>query len=153
MTLSAIVIQITKLQTYLFFKKNMLPAFSLRPKYSTQTCACLFCQYCSVFCNTFLRIDFFPKSKAKPPPQISPSKSSGGEFCVAAIFASSRSWFLTNPNMKREKGKTMVLTVLSCLLRSSSSVSLGCNDSSKQANLDYKKFLEAQIYVSNNPLW
>uniref|UniRef100_A0A671VH78 BCAS3 microtubule associated cell migration factor n=1 Tax=Sparus aurata TaxID=8175 RepID=A0A671VH78_SPAAU len=46
--------------------------------------------------------------KAKPPPQISPSKSSGGEFCVAAIFASSRSWFITNPNIKREKGKTMV---------------------------------------------
>uniref|UniRef100_A0A3P9PL94 BCAS3 microtubule associated cell migration factor n=1 Tax=Poecilia reticulata TaxID=8081 RepID=A0A3P9PL94_POERE len=44
--------------------------------------------------------------KAKPPPQISPSKSSGGEFCVAAIFASSRSWFLTNPNMKREKDQT-----------------------------------------------
>ncbi|KAF3847256.1 hypothetical protein F7725_020284, partial [Dissostichus mawsoni] len=41
--------------------------------------------------------------KAKPPPQMSPSKSSGGEFCVAAIFASSRSWFITNPNMKREK--------------------------------------------------
>uniref|UniRef100_A0AAQ4NPX4 BCAS3 microtubule associated cell migration factor n=1 Tax=Gasterosteus aculeatus aculeatus TaxID=481459 RepID=A0AAQ4NPX4_GASAC len=44
--------------------------------------------------------------KAKPPPQISPSKSSGGEFCVAAAFASSRSWFLTNPNMKREKDQT-----------------------------------------------
>ncbi|TWW77793.1 Breast carcinoma-amplified sequence 3 [Takifugu flavidus] len=43
-------------------------------------------------------------NKAKPPPQISPSKSSGGEFCVAAVFASSRSWFLTNPSMKREKG-------------------------------------------------
>uniref|UniRef100_H3DA73 BCAS3 microtubule associated cell migration factor n=1 Tax=Tetraodon nigroviridis TaxID=99883 RepID=H3DA73_TETNG len=44
--------------------------------------------------------------KAKPPPQISPSKSSGGEFCVAAIFASSRSWFLTNPSMKREKDQS-----------------------------------------------
>ncbi|XP_027900631.1 BCAS3 microtubule associated cell migration factor isoform X3 [Xiphophorus couchianus] len=44
--------------------------------------------------------------KAKPTPQISPSKSSGGEFCVAAIFASSRSWFLTNPNMKREKDQS-----------------------------------------------
>uniref|UniRef100_A0A4W6CBJ0 BCAS3 microtubule associated cell migration factor n=1 Tax=Lates calcarifer TaxID=8187 RepID=A0A4W6CBJ0_LATCA len=44
--------------------------------------------------------------KAKPPPQISPSKSSGGEFCVAAIFASSRSWFITNPNMKREKDQS-----------------------------------------------
>uniref|UniRef100_A0AAQ5YF60 BCAS3 microtubule associated cell migration factor n=1 Tax=Amphiprion ocellaris TaxID=80972 RepID=A0AAQ5YF60_AMPOC len=44
--------------------------------------------------------------KAKPPPQISPSKSSGGEFCVSAIFASSRSWFITNPNMKREKDQS-----------------------------------------------
>uniref|UniRef100_W5K1T4 BCAS3 microtubule associated cell migration factor n=1 Tax=Astyanax mexicanus TaxID=7994 RepID=W5K1T4_ASTMX len=44
--------------------------------------------------------------KAKPPPQISPSKSSGGEFCVAAVFASSRSWFITNPNMKREKDQS-----------------------------------------------
>uniref|UniRef100_A0A3Q2Q3X4 BCAS3 microtubule associated cell migration factor n=1 Tax=Fundulus heteroclitus TaxID=8078 RepID=A0A3Q2Q3X4_FUNHE len=44
--------------------------------------------------------------KAKPPPQISPSKSSGGEFCVAAIFASSRSWFITNPNLKREKDQS-----------------------------------------------
>lgn len=35
---------------------------------------------------------------------------------MAAIFASSRSWFLTNPNMKREKGKTMVLTMMSLLL-------------------------------------
>ncbi|KAI4896644.1 hypothetical protein NFI96_029902, partial [Prochilodus magdalenae] len=45
-------------------------------------------------------------SKAKPPPQISPSKSSGGEFCVAAVFASSRSWFITNPNLKREKDQS-----------------------------------------------
>uniref|UniRef100_A0A3P8UVE5 BCAS3 microtubule associated cell migration factor n=1 Tax=Cynoglossus semilaevis TaxID=244447 RepID=A0A3P8UVE5_CYNSE len=44
--------------------------------------------------------------KAKPPPQISPSKSSGGEFCVATIFASSRSWLITNPNMKREKDQS-----------------------------------------------
>lgn len=49
-------------------------------------------------------------SKAKPPPQISPSKSSGGEFCVAAVFASSRSWFITNPNLKREKGLTWLAT-------------------------------------------
>ncbi|KAF1393608.1 hypothetical protein PFLUV_G00017810 [Perca fluviatilis] len=49
--------------------------------------------------------------KAKPPPQISPSKSSGGEFCVAAIFASSRSWFITNPNMKREKDQSRQLVV------------------------------------------
>uniref|UniRef100_H3B9D5 BCAS3 microtubule associated cell migration factor n=1 Tax=Latimeria chalumnae TaxID=7897 RepID=H3B9D5_LATCH len=41
--------------------------------------------------------------KAKPTPQISPSKSTGGEFCVAAIFASSRSWFTTNSGLKREK--------------------------------------------------
>ncbi|XP_067102582.1 breast carcinoma-amplified sequence 3 [Osmerus mordax] len=57
--------------------------------------------------------------KAKPPPQISPSKSSGGEFCVAAIFASSRSWFITNPNMKREKDQSRQsvvdsLYILSC---------------------------------------
>lgn len=53
---------------------------------------------------------FFFCSKAKPPPQISPSKSSGGEFCVAAVFASSRSWFITNPNLKREKGLTWLTT-------------------------------------------
>ncbi|KAI1903653.1 hypothetical protein AGOR_G00029420 [Albula goreensis] len=58
--------------------------------------------------------------KAKPsPPHISPSKSSGGEFCVAAIFASSRSWFLTNPNTKREKDQSKQavvdsLYILSC---------------------------------------
>ncbi|KAG7483636.1 hypothetical protein MATL_G00040540 [Megalops atlanticus] len=45
--------------------------------------------------------------KAKPPPpHISPSKSSAGEFCVAAVFAPSRSWFLTNPNTKREKDQS-----------------------------------------------
>ncbi|XP_037124300.1 breast carcinoma-amplified sequence 3 isoform X9 [Syngnathus acus] len=44
--------------------------------------------------------------KGKPPPQMSPSKSSGREFCVAAIFASSRSWFITDPTMKREKDKS-----------------------------------------------
>ncbi|XP_078785875.1 BCAS3 microtubule associated cell migration factor isoform X7 [Oryzias latipes] len=49
--------------------------------------------------------------KAKPPPQISPSKSSGGEFCVAALFASSRSWFITNANIKREKDQTRQLVV------------------------------------------
>ncbi|XP_036066735.1 breast carcinoma-amplified sequence 3 isoform X1 [Oryzias melastigma] len=53
----------------------------------------------------------WPYSKAKPPPQISPSKSSGGEFCVAAIFASSRSWFITNANVKREKDQTRQLVV------------------------------------------
>uniref|UniRef100_A0A3Q3GU75 BCAS3 microtubule associated cell migration factor n=1 Tax=Labrus bergylta TaxID=56723 RepID=A0A3Q3GU75_9LABR len=57
--------------------------------------------------------------KAKPPPQISPSKSSGGEFCVAAIFASSRSWFISNSNMKREKDQSRQsvvdsLYILSC---------------------------------------
>ncbi|XP_066551255.1 BCAS3 microtubule associated cell migration factor isoform X2 [Amia ocellicauda] len=57
--------------------------------------------------------------KAKPAPQISPSKSSGGEFCVAAIFASSRSWFITNPNLKREKDQSKQsivesLYILSC---------------------------------------
>ncbi|KAL2096180.1 hypothetical protein ACEWY4_008328 [Coilia grayii] len=57
--------------------------------------------------------------KAKPPPQISPSKSSGGEFCVAAVFAPSRSWFITNPNMKREKDQSRQsvvdsLYILSC---------------------------------------
>uniref|UniRef100_A0A8C7FLG2 BCAS3 microtubule associated cell migration factor n=1 Tax=Oncorhynchus kisutch TaxID=8019 RepID=A0A8C7FLG2_ONCKI len=57
--------------------------------------------------------------KAKPPPQISPSKSSGGEFCVAAVFAASRSWYMTNPNMKREKDQSSrsvveSLYILSC---------------------------------------
>lgn len=42
--------------------------------------------------------------KVKPPPQISPSKSMGGEFCVAAIFGTSRSWFANNAGLKREKG-------------------------------------------------
>lgn len=28
----------------------------------------------------------------------------GGEFCVAAVFGSSRSWFANNPGLKREKG-------------------------------------------------
>ncbi|XP_064296319.1 BCAS3 microtubule associated cell migration factor-like [Phalacrocorax carbo] len=41
--------------------------------------------------------------KSKPAPQISPSKSVGGEFCVAAVFGSSRSWFANNPGLKREK--------------------------------------------------
>ncbi|XP_041092448.1 breast carcinoma-amplified sequence 3 isoform X2 [Polyodon spathula] len=57
--------------------------------------------------------------KAKPAPQISPSKSTGGEFCVAAVFASSRSWFITNPNMKQEKDQSRQsvvdsLYILSC---------------------------------------
>lgn len=43
-------------------------------------------------------------SKVKPPPQISPSKSMGGEFCVAAMFGTSRSWFANNAGLKREKG-------------------------------------------------
>ncbi|CAL8336340.1 unnamed protein product [Boreogadus saida] len=57
--------------------------------------------------------------KGKPAPQISPSKSSGGEFFVATVFASSRSWFITNPNMKREKDQSRQsvvdsLYILSC---------------------------------------
>lgn len=59
---------------------------------------------CFLLCFKALLFSSSLCSKAKPTPQISPSKSSGGEFCVAAIFASSRSWFLTNPNMKRDKG-------------------------------------------------
>uniref|UniRef100_A0A8C7UJX7 BCAS3 microtubule associated cell migration factor n=1 Tax=Oncorhynchus mykiss TaxID=8022 RepID=A0A8C7UJX7_ONCMY len=56
---------------------------------------------------------------SKPLPQISPSKSSGGEFCVAAVFAASRSWYMTNPNMKREKDQSSrsvveSLYILSC---------------------------------------
>uniref|UniRef100_A0A8C2PYJ8 BCAS3 microtubule associated cell migration factor n=1 Tax=Cyprinus carpio TaxID=7962 RepID=A0A8C2PYJ8_CYPCA len=44
--------------------------------------------------------------KSKPPPQISPSKSIGGEFCVAAVFASSRSCFIARAaHMRREKWK------------------------------------------------
>ncbi|XP_057695596.1 breast carcinoma-amplified sequence 3 isoform X4 [Corythoichthys intestinalis] len=59
------------------------------------------------------------KRTGKPPPQVSPSKSSGGEFCVAAIFASSRSWFITNSTMKREKDQprqTVIdsLYIISC---------------------------------------
>uniref|UniRef100_A0A4W3JID9 BCAS3 microtubule associated cell migration factor n=1 Tax=Callorhinchus milii TaxID=7868 RepID=A0A4W3JID9_CALMI len=41
--------------------------------------------------------------KSRSAPQISPSKAAGGEFCVAATFASSRSWLTTNPGLKREK--------------------------------------------------
>ncbi|KAM6946465.1 BCAS3 microtubule associated cell migration factor [Aplochiton taeniatus] len=58
--------------------------------------------------------------KAKPPPpQISPSKSISGEFCVAAVFASSRSWFMKHPNMKKEKDQSRQsviesLYILSC---------------------------------------
>uniref|UniRef100_A0A8C5AV30 BCAS3 microtubule associated cell migration factor n=1 Tax=Gadus morhua TaxID=8049 RepID=A0A8C5AV30_GADMO len=57
--------------------------------------------------------------KSKPAPQISPSKSSGGEFFVATVFASSRSWFITHPNMKREKDQSRQsvvdsLYILSC---------------------------------------
>ncbi|KAM6465020.1 BCAS3 microtubule associated cell migration factor isoform 2-T2 [Liasis olivaceus] len=44
--------------------------------------------------------------KSKPAPQISPSKSVGGEFCVAAAFGSSRSWFASNPGLKREKDQS-----------------------------------------------
>ncbi|XP_009949920.1 PREDICTED: breast carcinoma-amplified sequence 3-like, partial [Leptosomus discolor] len=44
--------------------------------------------------------------KSKPAPQISPSKSVGGEFCVAAVFGSSRSWFANNPGLKREKDQS-----------------------------------------------
>ncbi|XP_043910481.1 BCAS3 microtubule associated cell migration factor [Protopterus annectens] len=44
--------------------------------------------------------------KAKPAPQISPSKSAGGEFCIAATFASSRSWYTLNPGLKREKDQS-----------------------------------------------
>lgn len=49
--------------------------------------------------------------KAKPAPQISPSKSVGGEFCVAAIFGSSRSWFASNPGLKREKDQSKQFVV------------------------------------------
>ncbi|XP_075051421.1 BCAS3 microtubule associated cell migration factor isoform X2 [Mixophyes fleayi] len=44
--------------------------------------------------------------KAKPAPQISPSKSTGGEFCVAAVFGSSRSWFASNQGIKRDKDQS-----------------------------------------------
>ncbi|XP_077167363.1 BCAS3 microtubule associated cell migration factor isoform X4 [Paroedura picta] len=40
--------------------------------------------------------------KSKPAPQISPSKSLGGEFCVAAVFGSSRSWFASNPEQCKQ---------------------------------------------------
>ncbi|XP_069613319.1 BCAS3 microtubule associated cell migration factor isoform X1 [Ranitomeya imitator] len=44
--------------------------------------------------------------KVKPAPQISPSKSTGGEFCVAAVFGSSRSWFASNQGIKRDKDQS-----------------------------------------------
>uniref|UniRef100_A0A8B9UPY5 BCAS3 domain-containing protein n=1 Tax=Anas zonorhyncha TaxID=75864 RepID=A0A8B9UPY5_9AVES len=49
--------------------------------------------------------------KTKPAPQISPSKSMGGEFCVAAVFGSSRSWFANNPGLKREKDQSKQFVV------------------------------------------
>uniref|UniRef100_A0A0F7ZCW8 BCAS3 microtubule associated cell migration factor n=2 Tax=Crotalinae TaxID=8710 RepID=A0A0F7ZCW8_CROAD len=49
--------------------------------------------------------------KSKPAPQISPSKSVGGEFCVAAAFGSSRSWFASNPGLKREKEQSKQFVV------------------------------------------
>uniref|UniRef100_A0A8D2L2G7 BCAS3 microtubule associated cell migration factor n=1 Tax=Varanus komodoensis TaxID=61221 RepID=A0A8D2L2G7_VARKO len=49
--------------------------------------------------------------KSKPAPQISPSKSVGGEFCVAAVFGSSRSWFASNPGLKREKDQSKQFVV------------------------------------------
>uniref|UniRef100_H9GME3 BCAS3 microtubule associated cell migration factor n=1 Tax=Anolis carolinensis TaxID=28377 RepID=H9GME3_ANOCA len=49
--------------------------------------------------------------KSKPAPQISPSKSVGGEFCVAAVFGSSRSWFASNPGLKREKDQSRQFVV------------------------------------------
>ncbi|XP_071992529.1 BCAS3 microtubule associated cell migration factor isoform X2 [Engystomops pustulosus] len=57
--------------------------------------------------------------KAKPAPQISPSKSTGGEFCVAAVFGSSRSWFSSNQGIKRDKDQSKQcvvesLYVISC---------------------------------------
>ncbi|XP_075709116.1 BCAS3 microtubule associated cell migration factor isoform X4 [Rhinoderma darwinii] len=57
--------------------------------------------------------------KAKPAPQISPSKSTGGEFCVAAVFGSSRSWFASNQGIKRDKDQSKQyvvesLYVISC---------------------------------------
>ncbi|XP_058020084.1 BCAS3 microtubule associated cell migration factor isoform X3 [Ahaetulla prasina] len=49
--------------------------------------------------------------KSKPAPQISPSKSVGGEFCVAAAFGSSRSWFASNPALKRDKDQSKQFVV------------------------------------------
>ncbi|CAO2644653.1 BCAS3 microtubule associated cell migration factor, partial [Lemmus lemmus] len=49
--------------------------------------------------------------KVKPPPQISPSKSMGGEFCVAAVFGTSRSWFANSAGLKREKDQSKQVVV------------------------------------------
>ncbi|RMC10627.1 hypothetical protein DUI87_12338 [Hirundo rustica rustica] len=49
--------------------------------------------------------------KSKPAPQISPSKSVGGEFCVAAVFGASRSWFANNSGLKREKDQSKQFVV------------------------------------------
>ncbi|XP_032635214.1 BCAS3 microtubule associated cell migration factor isoform X6 [Chelonoidis abingdonii] len=49
--------------------------------------------------------------KTKPAPQISPSKSVGGEFFVAAVFGASRSWFANNPGLKREKDQSKQFVV------------------------------------------
>ncbi|XP_030101542.1 BCAS3 microtubule associated cell migration factor isoform X3 [Mus musculus] len=49
--------------------------------------------------------------KVKSPPQISPSKSMGGEFCVAAVFGTSRSWFANNAGLKREKDQSKQVVV------------------------------------------
>ncbi|XP_036123939.1 breast carcinoma-amplified sequence 3 isoform X7 [Molossus molossus] len=67
------------------------------------------------FHPTFLDLVFLKlwmkDNKVKSPPQISPSKSMGGEFCVAAVFGASRSWFANNAGLKREKDQSKQVVV------------------------------------------
>ncbi|KAH0501245.1 Breast carcinoma-amplified sequence 3 [Microtus ochrogaster] len=49
--------------------------------------------------------------KVKPPPQISPSKWMGGEFCITAVFGNSRSWSANNAGLKREKDQSKQVVV------------------------------------------
>ncbi|XP_018604141.2 BCAS3 microtubule associated cell migration factor isoform X1 [Scleropages formosus] len=83
--------------------------------------------------------------KAKPTPQISPSKSSGGDFCVAAIFASSRSWFITNPNMKREKDQSRQTVVDSLYI-------LSCSGNLVEHVLEPRPISTAQKISDDTPL-
>uniref|UniRef100_A0A8C6L479 BCAS3 microtubule associated cell migration factor n=1 Tax=Nothobranchius furzeri TaxID=105023 RepID=A0A8C6L479_NOTFU len=83
--------------------------------------------------------------KAKSPPQISPSKSSGGEFCVAAIFASSRSWFITNPNLKREKDQSRQSVVDSLYI-------ISCYGNLMEHVLELRPISTAQKISDDTPL-
>uniref|UniRef100_A0A8C6X3V3 BCAS3 microtubule associated cell migration factor n=1 Tax=Naja naja TaxID=35670 RepID=A0A8C6X3V3_NAJNA len=69
-------------------------------------CKRFICLFVCLFVCALKNRSTLSSFKSKPAPQISPSKSVGGEFCVAAAFGSSRSWFASNPALKREKDQS-----------------------------------------------